>query len=154
MQDQNPNTNQNGEQQYQQPNQQYQQPNQQYQNPNQGYQQYQAPNQQYQQQYQNPNQQYQNPNQQYQPPYGQPPYGQPPYGQPQKSKLVAGLLGIFLGGFGVHNFYLGFTTRAVIQIVVSLVTCGIGAWWGIIEGILILCGRYTTVDANGVPLGQ
>lgn len=143
MQDQNPNTNQNGEQQYQQPNQQYQQPNQ-------GYQQYQAPN----QQYQNPNQQYQNPNQQYQPPYGQPPYGQPPYGQPQKSKLVAGLLGIFLGGFGVHNFYLGFTTRAVIQIVVSLVTCGIGAWWGIIEGILILCGRYTTVDANGVPLGQ
>lgn len=143
MQDQNPNTNQNGEQQYQQPNQQYQ-------NPNQGYQQYQAPN----QQYQNPNQQYQNPNQQYQPPYGQPPYGQPPYGQPQKSKLVAGLLGIFLGGFGVHNFYLGFTTRAVIQIVVSLVTCGIGAWWGIIEGILILCGRYTTVDANGVPLGQ
>ena len=152
MQDQN--TNQNGEQQYQQPNQQYQQPNQQYQNPNQGYQQYQAPNQQYQQQYQNPNQQYQNPNQQYQPPYGQPPYGQPPYGQPQKSKLVAGLLGIFLGGFGVHNFYLGFTTRAVIQIVVSLVTCGIGAWWGIIEGILILCGRYTTVDANGVPLGQ
>ncbi|HJB27012.1 MAG TPA: TM2 domain-containing protein, partial [Firmicutes bacterium] len=148
MQDQNPNTNQNGEQQYQQPNQQYQQPNQQYQNPNQGYQQYQAPNQQYQQQYQNPNQQYQNPNQQYQPPYGQPPYGQPPYGQPQKSKLVAGLLGIFLGGFGVHNFYLGFTTRAVIQIVVSLVTCGIGAWWGIIEGILILCGRYTTVDAN------
>lgn len=150
MQDQNPNTNQNGEQQYQQPNQQYQQPNQQYQNPNQGYQQYQAPN----QQYQNPNQQYQNPNQQYQPPYGQPPYGQPPYGQPQKSKLVAGLLGIFLGGFGVHNFYLGFTTRAVIQIVVSLVTCGIGAWWGIIEGILILCGRYTTVDANGVPLGQ
>lgn len=147
MQDQNPNTNQNGEQQYQQPNQQYQQPNQ-------GYQQYQAPNQQYQQQYQNPNQQYQNPNQQYQPPYGQPPYGQPPYGQPQKSKLVAGLLGIFLGGFGVHNFYLGFTTRAVIQIVVSLVTCGIGAWWGIIEGILILCGRYTTVDANGVPLGQ
>lgn len=116
-------------------------------NPNQGYQQ---PNPGY-QQYQNPNQGYQ------QPPYGQPnqgyqqPYGQPPMGS-QKSKIVAGLLGIFLGGLGVHNFYLGFTTRAIIQIVVSLVTCGIGSWWGIIEGILILCDKYTTVDANGVPL--
>ncbi len=142
-QNQNPNPNQNGEQQYQAAGQQYQQPYQGYQQPGQGYQQA--------NQYQNPNQGY-NPYGQ-QPPYGQPPYGQPPYGQ-QKSKLVAGLLGIFLGGFGVHNFYLGFTARAIIQIVVSLVTCGIGAWWGIIEGILILCGRYTTVDANGVPLGQ
>lgn len=29
--------------------------------------------------------------------------------QEQKSKLVAGLLGIFLGGFGIHNFYLGYS---------------------------------------------
>ena len=27
----------------------------------------------------------------------------------QKSKVAAGLFGIFLGSFGVHNFYLGFT---------------------------------------------
>ena len=26
------------------------------------------------------------------------------YGVPQKSKLVAGLLGIFLGAYGIHNF--------------------------------------------------
>ncbi len=71
-------------------------------------------------------------------------------GEP-KSKIVAGLLGIFLGGLGIHNFYLGFTTKAVIQIVVSIVTCGLGAWWGIIEGILILVGNIK-VDANGVPL--
>ena len=32
-----------------------------------------------------------------------------------KSKLAAGLLGIFLGGFGVHNFYLGYTTKAIIK---------------------------------------
>lgn len=68
-----------------------------------------------------------------------------------KKKMVAGLLGIFLGGFGVHNFYLGNTKRAVIQIVVSLVTCGIGAWWGIIEGIMILIGKIET-DADGNPL--
>lgn len=68
-----------------------------------------------------------------------------------KKKIVAGLLGIFLGGFGVHNFYLGYTKRAVIQIVVSLVTCGIGAWWGIIEGIMILIGKIDT-DADGNTL--
>lgn len=32
-----------------------------------------------------------------------------------KSKLVAGLLAIFLGTFGVHNFYLGYTGKAVTQ---------------------------------------
>ena len=68
-----------------------------------------------------------------------------------KSRIVAGLLGIFLGAWGVHNFYLGNTSRGIIQIVVSLVTCGLGAWWGLIEGILILCGNINT-DAQGRPL--
>lgn len=74
-----------------------------------------------------------------------------PQGYEQKSRLVAGLLGIFLGGLGVHNFYLGFTSKAVIQIVVSIVTCGIGSIWGFIEGILILCG-HTNTDSNNIPL--
>lgn len=69
----------------------------------------------------------------------------------QKSKMAAGLLGIFLGAWGIHNFYLGFTTKAIIQIVVSLCTCGIGGLWGFIEGIMILCGKINT-DANGNPL--
>ena len=76
-----------------------------------------------------------------------------PDGTPLKSKMVAGLLGIFLGGFGVHNFYLGNTNKGIIQIVVTLVTCGIGAIWGTIEGILILVGNdgFST-DAQGRPL--
>lgn len=69
----------------------------------------------------------------------------------QKSKMAAGLLGIFLGGFGIHNFYLGFTSKAIIQIIVTLVTCGIGAVWGFIEGIMILTGSINK-DANGIPL--
>lgn len=68
-----------------------------------------------------------------------------------KSKMAAGLLGIFLGGWGIHNFYLGNTGRAIAQIIVTIVTCGIGALWGLIEGILILCGNINT-DANGNPL--
>lgn len=70
----------------------------------------------------------------------------------QKSKVVAGLLGIFLGGFGVHRFYLGYTTYGVIQLVLTLFGFGSGAIWGFVEGILILCGVGITTDANGVPL--
>lgn len=72
-------------------------------------------------------------------------------GTSQKSKMAAGLLGIFLGGWGVHNFYLGNTTRGIIQILVTCVTCGAGALWGLIEGIMILAGSINT-DANGLPL--
>ncbi len=68
-----------------------------------------------------------------------------------KSKMAAGLLGIFLGGWGIHNFYLGFTKKAIIQIIVSICTCGLGGIWGLIEGIMILCGKINT-DANGNPL--
>jgi hypothetical protein len=69
-----------------------------------------------------------------------------------KSKLVAGLLGIFLGGFGVHRFYLGYTQIGVIQIVVTIVTCGLGSLWGLVEGILILTGSGIKEDAQGRPL--
>lgn len=59
---------------------------------------------------------------------------------PYKSekKLVAGLLGILLGGFGIHKFYLGYTKAGIIQIIVTFVTCGIGSIIGLIEGILYL----------------
>ena len=80
-----------------------------------------------------------------------------------KSKLAAGLLGIFLGCFGVHNFYLGYTSKAVTQLVLTIVgyvlcCVGIGiflvlgiAIWGLVEGIMILSGKIDT-DANGKPL--
>jgi len=74
-----------------------------------------------------------------------------------KSKIAAGLLGIFLGSFGVHNFYLGYTGKAIAQLLITLLTCGFGAFvssiWGLIEGILILTGSINT-DANGNPLGD
>nr|WP_318683290.1 TM2 domain-containing protein [uncultured Acetatifactor sp.] len=82
-----------------------------------------------------------------------------------KSKMAAGLLGIFLGSFGVHNFYLGYTSKAVTQLVLSLIgillSCvfvGIfltmGIWiWGLVEGIMILSGKINT-DAQGNPLSE
>ena len=69
----------------------------------------------------------------------------------RKSRLVAGLLQIFLPGLAVGRFYLGYTQIAIIQILVSIVTCGIGAIWPVIDGILIIVGKVPT-DANGTPL--
>ena len=71
-----------------------------------------------------------------------------------KSKLAAGLLGIFLGSWGVHRFYLGYINIGIIQLVVTIFTCGIGGLWGFIEGILILCGNTITTDADGNPLNE
>ena len=78
----------------------------------------------------------------------------------QKSKIAAGLLGIFLGCFGVHNFYLGYTSKAVIQLVLGILgfaTCGLtiiaSSIWGLIEGIMILTGSIN-VDGKNIPLGE
>ena len=105
------------------------------------------------------------------PGYGVPPgYGAPPgygpvpgYGPPAysgKSKVAAGVLALFLGGFGIHNFYLGYTSKGLIQLLGSVLSCGfLGvpiAIWAFIEGILILTARPGEppwgVDATGVPL--
>ena len=72
-----------------------------------------------------------------------------------KSRMTAGLLGIFLGGFGVHNFYLGYTNKAVIQIVVTVLTCGLGSLWGIFEGIMIITGNEAyQYDSDGRRLTE
>lgn len=98
--------------------------------------------------------------QQYQQPYGA--YGQQPYVQPavgQKSKIVAGILGILLGSIGVHNFYLGYTGKAIAQLLITVVSLGtlsfVSAVWGLIEGIMILVSKPGTAwhrDSRGFEL--
>lgn len=56
----------------------------------------------------------------------------------ENKKVLAGLLGIFLGGFGAHRFVLGDTKGGITRIVISLVTCGLGSTLGLIEGIIYL----------------
>ena len=81
-----------------------------------------------------------------------------PAGSGQKSKIAAGLLGIFLGCLGIHRFYLGYTNIAIAQLILGLlgiVTCGIttlaSGIWGLIDGIMILAGSIDK-DASGQPL--
>ena len=73
----------------------------------------------------------------------------------KKSKVVAGLLGIFLGGLGIHNFYLGYSSKGFFQVVLfvfGLFTFGltifISSLWGFIEGIMIFSG-YIDRDGDG-----
>jgi TM2 domain-containing membrane protein YozV len=84
------------------------------------------------------------------------PFGRHPVtGEPlsDKSKVVAGLLqllGLF-GLVGIGRIYLGYTGLGIAQLLVGLVTCGIGAViWGIVDGILILTDKVR--DPQGRPL--
>ena len=79
----------------------------------------------------------------------------PPAGWAPKQKMVAGILGILLGAWGIHSFYMGNSKKGIIQIVATIVTCGILGFWGLIEGILILIGNdQAKTDAYGVPLAE
>ncbi|MFC9326269.1 TM2 domain-containing protein [Kitasatospora sp. NPDC057015] len=64
--------------------------------------------------------------------------------QSDKSKVVAGVLQIFLGGFGAGRFYTGHTGIAIAQ----LLTCGGLGFWALIDGILFLTSNDRT-DAQG-----
>ena len=64
-----------------------------------------------------------------------------------KSKVTAALVCFFLGGFGVHRFYLGYTTIGIIQIVAC---CGAFGIWTLIDFILILSGNLK--DSEGREL--
>ncbi|QGU01898.1 TM2 domain protein [Corynebacterium kalinowskii] len=99
------------------------------------------------------------------PAYGQPQYAVPMVQQQPKQMIVAALLAFFLGGWGAHNFYLGNTNRAVMQLIGTILGL-FTAWliigffilmaigiWVLVEFVMILAGSSPyDRDANGVPL--
>ncbi len=80
-------------------------------------------------------------------PYGLHPVTGIPYSD--KSKIVAGLLNILIP-IGIGRFYMGDTKLGVLQLVVAIVTCGIGTLWSLIDGIIILA--TDSKDAQGYML--
>ena len=76
-----------------------------------------------------------------------------------RSRVVAGLLGVFLGGLGLHRLYLGYWRRGLTMLAVTVVggffTFGIAAvvvgLWGFTEGLVILSVRrgHFSHDARG-----
>lgn len=53
-------------------------------------------------------------------------------------RILAGVLGILLGGLGIHRFILGDAVGGILRIVITIVTCGVGALIGLVEGIIYL----------------
>ncbi|MCP2261282.1 protein of unknown function (DUF1707) [Streptoalloteichus tenebrarius] len=68
------------------------------------------------------------------------------YEMSSKSKLAAGLLQILLP-FGVGRFYTGHVGIGLAQLIVTFVTCGAGALWPFIDGIVLLINGGT--DSHG-----
>ncbi len=79
-------------------------------------------------------------------PYAPQPYpviGQPGGGYPgvRKSRTAFIVLGIFLGAVGAHNFYAGYTGKAVGQLCLTLLSffyLSVASWiWAVIEVCII-----------------
>lgn len=97
----------------------------------------------------------------------QPGYNAPAQG---KSRVVAGLLNLFLGGFGAGEFFLGYTQYGIYKLVISVAIMVLGFLdLGFISAIITLLSYAWSVvllvmavmtfmgkwiyekDANGVP---
>lgn len=61
-----------------------------------------------------------------------------------KSQLTALLLCIFLGGIGIHRFYLGYTWQGIVQLL-TLGGCGI---WALIDLVRIITGDLKPKNGN------
>lgn len=71
---------------------------------------------------------------------------------PSKDKIVAGILALFLGGLGIHQFYLGNAKRGLLYLLFS---------WTLIPALIALIDAiriFTTSDADWLlkypPMGQ
>jgi len=65
-------------------------------------------------------------------------WNNPPVRREENKKVLAGVLGIIFGYLGIHKFILGYTQEGIIQIVLTIVTCGMASIIGFIEGIIYL----------------
>jgi len=69
-------------------------------------------------------------------------------GEPSvKSRLVTFLLCTFLGGIGIHRFYVGKITSGIMQILFGWATLFI---WNLVDWIMILAGGFKDIDGKRV----
>jgi TM2 domain-containing membrane protein YozV len=70
---------------------------------------------------------------------------------PSGKKVPAGVLGILLGGLGIHKFVLGYTKAGIIMLVIAFFSCGVvSSIIGLIEGIIYLTKSDREFDATYV----
>lgn len=85
-------------------------------------------------------------------------YEQSPVAKEPKSRLVAAILGLVFGVFGIHNYYLGYKSKAIAQLLLGtlgIILCGLGPIisliWAFVEAISLLSGSINE-DGYGKPL--
>lgn len=66
--------------------------------------------------------------------------------QSDKNWLATLLLCLFLGGIGVHRFYVGKVGTGILQLI-TLGGCGI---WTLIDLIMIITGSFTDKEGNKI----
>ena len=68
----------------------------------------------------------------------------------EKSRTVAFLFAFFLGGFGIHRFYVGKTGSAIAMLILTLSLVGIlvTAFWALIDWILVASGNFKDADGQ------
>ena len=64
----------------------------------------------------------------------------------EKDWLTTLLLSIFLGGLGVHRFYVGKIGTGILQLI-TVGGCGI---WTLIDIIMIVTGNFKDKDGNEI----
>ena len=81
-----------------------------------------------------------------------------PEGYKPKKKLVATVLAVTLGMFGIHNYYLGNNNKALAQLLICLIgslALGLGPIvsyvWAFVEGVLIFTEKNDK-DSNGYKI--
>lgn len=56
----------------------------------------------------------------------------------ESKRVLAGVLAILLGPFAIHKFILGYTSEGIIQIIITIFSCGVLSIISLIEGIIYL----------------
>ncbi|MDR3376053.1 MAG: NINE protein [Ancalomicrobiaceae bacterium] len=72
----------------------------------------------------------------------------PDYSPTDKRILIAFVLCFFLGGLGMHRFYVGKWGTAILMIVTL---AGLGIWW-LVDMIIIATGNFTDRDGNKITV--
>lgn len=71
-----------------------------------------------------------------------------------KSRILAGILAIVLGSLGIHNFYLGYTKKGMIQFFLGIFSLGsVSEIWALADAFMIFTGKIYT-DGQGNLLGE
>ncbi len=73
----------------------------------------------------------------------------------ENKKITAGVCALLIGSLGVHKFILGYSKEGIIQIILSVISCGILGIIPFVEGIIYLTKSdeefYQTYQVNKKP---